>query len=102
MGVLRAHPFFVYFFDVDPSGLKRVCHLAMGQARFMIGKDVFSRGMEATHMYFLISGRLNYSLGDEHGDVLPGEWVSELALWCRWLHCGTLSAASFSELVTLD
>mmetsp|Transcript_49454 Transcript_49454/g.85901 ORF Transcript_49454/g.85901 Transcript_49454/m.85901 type:complete len:288 (+) Transcript_49454:3-866(+) len=38
----------------------------------------------------------------EHHPIEAGKWLSEIALWAEWTHCGPLFATSDSELVSID
>jgi len=63
----------------------------------------------AKKMYFLNSGNLEYIGLDElecprplDPPPLPGEAISEPVLWLEWIHQGTLTALTPTELLLLD
>mmetsp|Transcript_13234 Transcript_13234/g.30162 ORF Transcript_13234/g.30162 Transcript_13234/m.30162 type:complete len:735 (+) Transcript_13234:70-2274(+) len=65
---------------------------------------LFEDGMEATHMYYVISGSLTYSRPQDMRaiDVRPGDWLCEQALWVPWDHCGTAQATSECAVIHID
>jgi hypothetical protein len=100
--------------NVAPMTLEYLCHLALGEQRYLAGQSVFSEGEVATKTFILQTGELNYYFCSRRGDrhlVQPGDWVSEAALWIHdWRYVGglinggscCLRIGGFCELFCLD
>lgn len=103
--ILTVHPFFETFQDMDSRGLYKICHRAASQHRLLSEQELFSRGMRTNRMYFVIVGECRFTLPHfESSDVhlLPGTWCCEVALWIPWIHLGSLTANTITELVSVD
>jgi len=107
--VLLNHPLFSCYVEVNPEGIRKMCHLALSHLMFSQADDVFVRRESPAEprMFFVVNGRLSYWLGEKgEGESLaspvrPGHWMAEAALWTSWIHLGTLQAQSESELLAL-
>jgi len=64
---------------------------------------LFEEGMLATHMYYVVSGKLVYSRPTEQDvDVMPDDWMCEQALWVQWYHLGTAQAEVECPVIYID
>lgn len=102
--VMCRHPFLQEFSEVDQKGFDRLCHQALQEMRISTEHTVFMKKDKAVGMYFVTGGDLDYwkSALQEPVPVSAGDWLSEIALWVQWRHCGTLSAKCASDVVILD
>eukprot|EP00930_Biecheleria_cincta_P043613 TRINITY_DN29934_c0_g2_i1.p1 TRINITY_DN29934_c0_g2~~TRINITY_DN29934_c0_g2_i1.p1 ORF type:complete len:795 (-),score=114.55 TRINITY_DN29934_c0_g2_i1:54-2438(-) len=102
--VLNLHPFFLYYNEVNPAGIRKVCHVAIEMLSLSQGDVLFSE-LEAPpvpRMFFVVAGRFNYLKGDSAIPVQEDQWMSEAGLWTsRWTHCGTAKAITETRLLTL-
>lgn len=75
--------------------------------------NVFSCGQQATSMYFVGRGMLEYVVGEfEDADPSPrqaalellveGQWISEPVLWAPWIHLGDLVSLQMSQLIAVN
>jgi len=105
-----ACPFFTNFNEANQAAMRAICSKATHEVNLIAGQDLFSPGQVAGGMFLVIEGTLEYLLPDEH---LPDEalettavsknhWISESALWLRWLHPGSMVAKSDAALLVLD
>lgn len=85
---------------------EKVCHLAMCESLWIAQQDVFVSGYEATRAFVVTSGRLRYcTVFDNYENhlVQDGDWISEVGLWIKWMHCGQFCAErSSSSLIELN
>lgn len=102
--VLLPHPFFNCCHKYDRGLLSNICRFALSEVTVSIGQELFSHGMEATHMFFITSGELDYFFGScgVTRQVSQGDWICEMVLWVPWEHQGRLVAGKISEVVTLN
>merc|ERR1712032_1550792 len=92
---------------VDERCLASICHLSAEQLSAVADKEVFTFGEEATRMFFVINGTLNYIFGAVKKAKTPvqvrsGAHACEMVLWAQWEHRGRLVATQYSDLVALD
>mmetsp|Transcript_83646 Transcript_83646/g.194482 ORF Transcript_83646/g.194482 Transcript_83646/m.194482 type:complete len:831 (-) Transcript_83646:93-2585(-) len=106
MPILSANPMFQSFVHLDRPLLVQICHIAFSECFYLPQQDVFVDGTLALAVHYVSSGRLLYhSLVHttvHQVKVGPGDWISEMALWVSWYHCGQLGAESSCELLVLD
>jgi len=103
--ILTVHPFFETFQEMDSRGLHKICHRAISQHRLLTEQELFSRGMRTNRMYFVIVGECRFSLPHYYGTditLAAGSWCCEVALWIPWIHLGSLTASTITELVAVD
>jgi len=82
------------------SQMRRVCDTAVVEMRLLEGKELYTKGQRAVGMYFIRSGVLSYHMpGYDQMALNEGAWLSEIAIWCQWIHRGSLMAKRFSELI---
>jgi len=107
-------------FDMlDPCfvpALKEICDNATFEMCIAKGDVAFSHGAAATSMRFVRCGALDYCTssmeasthlvqgrGNTSGiEVGKDKYLSEVALWCAWKHCGMAFATMASQIVRLD
>jgi len=108
--VLMTHPFFENYHDINPGGIRKVCHVAVHGMSVHPG-DVLFRNLEVpTHrrMFFVVSGELDYLETQDDGrsqvmgKLQKGDWFCEGVLWTTWTHVGTLRANTESQLLALE
>eukprot|EP00928_Gymnodinium_smaydae_P038632 TRINITY_DN26606_c0_g1_i1.p1 TRINITY_DN26606_c0_g1~~TRINITY_DN26606_c0_g1_i1.p1 ORF type:complete len:951 (-),score=96.39 TRINITY_DN26606_c0_g1_i1:283-3084(-) len=65
-------------------------------------QPLFAVRETAVAAYHIIRGGIKYAhtnqSADTWTDVSAGEWLSEVALWCKWRHKGVAEAAKISEI----
>lgn len=100
---LTWHPLFKAFQGMADGFVRKLCDVAVSEHRMADGQELFSKGIKASSMYFVRTGTLSYSMGvvDSH-EVGKRCWLSEVALWCSWVHRGTASSKGSSEVLALD
>jgi len=102
--VLYRHPFFAELNEADIRTVDRLCHQALSEIRLSTEHTIFNRGEQASGMYFVTGGDLEYwrSALIEPVSIQKGDWVSEVALWVPWRHLGSLAAKCQSDLMQVD
>jgi len=75
--LLVNHPFFECFDEINPAGIRKVCHTAVKQVTVSLGDVLFSDGEAPTHpaMYFLSGGTMRYK---QEAGQLPLDVVSDI------------------------
>jgi len=103
--VLTVHPFFKSYMDVNPAGIRKICHDAVAQLSFMHGDVIFAEHEipVVPVMFFINSGTLMYiqESGYQIG-VTKENWVAEAVLWTQWAHRGTLRANKECQILALN
>jgi len=105
--VIAKHPFFSTLMQVDMNAVASICHSSASERPLIIAQELFTYGMKASAMYFVMSGMMEYyrakaETGEEQVSVEAGSMICEMALWLQWEHCGRMSAGTHTELVCLD
>lgn len=108
--ILMKHPFFWCFNEVNPAGIRKVCHTAVNWLSLTTGDILFSdlETPTAPTMYFVMMGSMEYKrpIGDlgrlDTTYVVAPQWLCEGALWTSWVHCGTARANTETRLLALD
>lgn len=103
----------------DPRTECDICFQALVEVPFFHAETLFSTGDCCARMLFVSFGELSYTRGkvpegrvdvnaemavtvtEDSQEVLPGQWVSEAALWVRWMNCGELRAENSGSMVSL-
>jgi len=99
------HSFFNNYYDINPGGIRKVCHDSVHLLRMSAGDVLFSDGEVPSpgRMFFITGGSIQYqkikgdSQNGRHGSIL-----CEPVLWLDWTHCGTARARERTELLALD
>lgn len=103
--IMEKHPFFQNYFEVNPVGVRKVCHRALTTTHYFHSDVVFSQDEtpENPKMYFTLSGHLSYSMdGIAVARMMKGTWACEPVLWTSWIHLGSLQAQTESSLLNLE
>lgn len=103
--IISVHPFFFRYQDCCPSGMRHICENAIAAMPLSPGDVFFSCGESPSDpaMYFLTDGTLKYEqLSKPPCLVTHGMWFSEPVLWTLWIHCGTLTTKSHSQVMALN
>jgi len=117
---LITHPLLHHIHETDSDALIQICHKAMSECSLTSAHELFTEHTEATAMYFMIAGSVEYVSGPEisqaflinstktprENAALPESrtqlWFSEAVLWIRWQHLGRLRAISPCEFMALN
>lgn len=102
------HPFFYVCNACFSMQSRKIFSTCLAEKSLSTSQELITSGENATHMYFVIGGILDY-LADERGENEPaialdtGAWLCEAALWVRWQHNGTANTtAQGCELISVD
>jgi len=103
---LEVHPLFKYLSTNAPVPMQRIATKALSRKLLARGESVFQAGEIATHLSFVVRGRLQYyrTFRDrpDHKEIVDADedWITEPAFWAaQWVTLGTLSAISVSEFL---
>jgi len=83
--------------------INMLCYSAVEEERLSSGDVLFHCGELAKKMFFVAEGKLAY-LRETHDMVslYPGQWCSEIILWCPWVHRGDMHARTDCTVLALD
>eukprot|EP00434_Breviolum_minutum_P034145 symbB.v1.2.030211.t1/scaffold3381.1/size58006/6 len=101
------HPFFYVCNACFSMQSRKIYSTCLVERSLSTSQELITSGENATHMYFVIGGILDY-LADERGENEPpialdnGAWLCEASLWVRWQHNGTANTAQGCELICVD
>merc|ERR1711920_544567 len=89
--MLKMHPLFSHWGDIDSGSVLQICHLAMVQRYCAPTHEVFLEGETATEMLFIKAGHLEYFAKRAFKDTQHshGDWFCGAALWVPWRNQGT-------------
>lgn len=113
MGHLETHPFWSAWSRMDLHCLESFCNAAMSPDSVTQGDIIFHEKHPDHQMYIVATGELAYTPGPSAVECLlrleskdlklhKGMWCSELALWVKWRHAGTMHAACTSEVMHIN
>merc|ERR1712232_1290706 len=101
-----AHPLFHSLNNIDHTGLVEICHRSIEEIQIMAGHELFYYGQQATHMYFVSSGSLEFfpsRIGSQPIELSTKQWACEMVMWMSWIHRGTMvSGSAHTELFVLS
>eukprot|EP00928_Gymnodinium_smaydae_P092420 TRINITY_DN7629_c0_g1_i1.p1 TRINITY_DN7629_c0_g1~~TRINITY_DN7629_c0_g1_i1.p1 ORF type:complete len:699 (-),score=87.43 TRINITY_DN7629_c0_g1_i1:194-2290(-) len=109
--LLAVHPLLEHLFEVAPATMRRVCNVVVSRKALAFSDDLFFPGEAALNMYFVASGKLNYSKAtsptdvslEDGEEVKEGDWIAEPVLWtASWAHLGLLRALRECELIKVE
>jgi hypothetical protein len=92
---LKTHPFFALYLEMNPAGMRKLCHTGVSINTLSRGDVIFSTGQtpDPAQMYHVLSGMLSYKQeGKGVSKVSIGTWIAEAVLWVSWRHQGVLRA----------
>merc|ERR1712226_337695 len=126
------HPFFEPYMIHNATSTRRLCSEAVSEAYMYAGDEVFNTGDAAEKVYYVRGGKLRYdcdaqdvsraiggwesaapalarcatkaleSVTKSAPTVTDKQWITEIALWSEWIHCGPLTATECTELVAVS
>jgi len=102
---LIMHPFFAHYADINPTGVRAVCHSSVYFMSYQEGDVLFFECEVSTvpATFFLLEGKFMYTKEDGcHEVVKPGTWVAEQELWTKWQHQGQLVARTDCRVMILN
>jgi len=106
---LQIHPLFKCLQEFSYISLQRLAVNAISWHNLAREDVLFLPKETATHVYFVVEGRLSYSrvdnLGNEFSEQVDRaeDWVAEPVLWTpTWMHLGKLMAEKEAALVLID
>lgn len=107
MPVLSVHKLFLRASSISMRPIEPLCCNAMTEISCESTQDLFLEGQAAHGMYFVVSGDLEYRTPLIVGNrVVAGDgehsWISEVALWGYWIHCGQMFARTTCSVTSLN
>mmetsp|Transcript_115926 Transcript_115926/g.368640 ORF Transcript_115926/g.368640 Transcript_115926/m.368640 type:complete len:722 (-) Transcript_115926:474-2639(-) len=107
---LLIKPMFQYFAMSDELWQASLCSRAIKIDSFSASDSLFQAGAPAEAAYVAVQGQMRYVQVPGSSSVAftteqlvdRDAWVSEAALWCHWLHVGTVECLSPCKVMTLD
>ena len=107
---LIKHSLFRLWHDLSKSFAQDICVSAVEVKHLPADSDLFLAGSAADVAYCQITGSLNYVQDPESSVVKdavvklvdPTVWLSEAALWTKWIHVGTAVAVRHSKLIAVN
>lgn len=103
---LMKHPFFMNYNHLHVAGMREICHQAITPLSLDRGEVLFQAGdvPNRAKMFFITSGILQYKREGSIGivNVNSDGWLSEGALWTRWVHRGVVMALTDARLLALS
>jgi len=103
---LLKHPFFHHLNTHIKALMHRLCRYVIKPQSYAEKETIFSWGDSAKRMYFIKSGRLQYTTvtveGTKKEALEQKDWISEAVLWTDWRHQGDLTAETASDLIAVD
>lgn len=108
--ICMACPFFTHYNECSQAAMRAICFKATHEINNIAGQDLFSPGQVAYGMFFVIEGTLEYYLPDDQlldeppqlHLVTKTNWISEAAVWLRWLHPGSMVPKTDAALLVLE
>jgi len=91
-------PWFSKLNAVEIAAIVDMLHLATA----MPNQVIFNEGDDGDSMYFIVSGEIAVTIGDETKHEQAGEFFGELALLYHEKRSATVVAVTFVELLRLD
>lgn len=109
---LRVHELFDPMSTQCPTTMRRMAWHAIQRTSLAQDDHLFIPGESATHMYILVTGRMEYMKPDEAGDEASShafkvqnseDFIAEPVLWTTaWDHLGALTAITETEVLRID
>merc|ERR1712186_285481 len=93
---LMGHPVFNLVSQINIQILRDVCARATSFQKLSPEDSLFFSEQEATAAYYILHGEMKYTQDPLTSNVdvteitylREGQWLSEFALWCKWVHVG--------------
>jgi len=108
--VLCKHGLFNIWATTAPELLRKMVDKAVTPRFLMIEDDLFIPSVIAEFAYAMLQGEVCYVQDIETAPVetqvvrtvVNGQWLSEMALWVKWIHVGTAQAITQCDLVSIS
>eukprot|EP00445_Apocalathium_hangoei_P064702 CAMPEP_0204109666 /NCGR_PEP_ID=MMETSP0361-20130328/1427_1 /ASSEMBLY_ACC=CAM_ASM_000343 /TAXON_ID=268821 /ORGANISM="Scrippsiella Hangoei, Strain SHTV-5" /LENGTH=547 /DNA_ID=CAMNT_0051059459 /DNA_START=60 /DNA_END=1703 /DNA_ORIENTATION=+ len=107
---LLTSPIFRYFAIIDESWQAGLCSQAIQMDSLSASDTIFEAGCVAEAVYIAVHGQMKYV--QEPGsspveftteDMVDRDaWLCEAALWCQWIHVGTVECLSSCKVMTIN
>lgn len=104
---VKAHPLFLKLSFDHMQTLRRIATTCIHYQNLAHADVLFYPGEMATHMYFLITGLMKYTIvanGRVNSEWVEGneDWIAEPVLWLNtWVHRGTPVATTDAEIACI-
>lgn len=111
---MMTHPLFERARIHSQVTMNQLASVALKQTSLALAETLFTIGIDATHMFIVSTGTLNYlqssdvhllgveESGEDNSKVTKDDFICEASLWVKWVHLGFLRAASDVRLVAID
>lgn len=114
---LEPHPFWSAWGRMDTTSLVIFCNKALRLRSYLPSAIVFEEGQYTNEMNMVVDGELVYTPGQESVESMisssslkkrvdlrlrKGAWCTEVALWVKWDHRGTMHCARTSDILCMD
>jgi len=106
---LSVHPLLEHLSHESNVTMGRLADNAISRKVFALNDTLFIPGEDATHMSFVRTGKLEYTMvdcnGTPHNEWVDNteDWIAEPVLWLSsWAHVGRLTATMECELLHVD
>eukprot|EP00929_Paragymnodinium_shiwhaense_P004414 TRINITY_DN10532_c0_g1_i3.p1 TRINITY_DN10532_c0_g1~~TRINITY_DN10532_c0_g1_i3.p1 ORF type:complete len:779 (-),score=148.37 TRINITY_DN10532_c0_g1_i3:109-2445(-) len=103
--IVKVHPLCFHYVEFCESFFLEICAEALTEKSLSTSQELFNAGAQASTMYFIIDGFLEYFHGKsdvETAVVKKEQWCCEAVLWVEWLHQGRIAAVCHCEFAELD
>lgn len=102
--VLMWHPFFPNYNEVNPGGIRQVCHSAISMLSLHTRDLLFHAGEVPSQprMFFVVHGGIMYMKDKNIMRADRGMWMCEQVLWTNWTHAGTARTTSETTLLAVS
>eukprot|EP00929_Paragymnodinium_shiwhaense_P004413 TRINITY_DN10532_c0_g1_i2.p1 TRINITY_DN10532_c0_g1~~TRINITY_DN10532_c0_g1_i2.p1 ORF type:complete len:851 (-),score=145.04 TRINITY_DN10532_c0_g1_i2:46-2598(-) len=103
--ITKVHPLFYHYVEFCEGFFLELCNEALAEKSLSTSQELFHAGEQASKMYFMIDGFLEYFHGKsdvETAVVKNHQWFSEAVLWVDWLRKGRIAAVCHCEFAELD
>eukprot|EP00931_Biecheleriopsis_adriatica_P113692 TRINITY_DN8885_c0_g1_i1.p1 TRINITY_DN8885_c0_g1~~TRINITY_DN8885_c0_g1_i1.p1 ORF type:complete len:964 (-),score=128.94 TRINITY_DN8885_c0_g1_i1:65-2911(-) len=101
---LMRHPLFLQAFGQDSTKVKELLRLnAIERVILSSGDELFCVDSPAEYVYLVLDGTLQYTNEEQEPlcHVELGTWMCEAALWLQWVHVGTMTATTPTEILKM-
>jgi len=107
---VTGHPLFFMWSIMDGQSMHRFCDKAVAMLSLMPEDQLFFPGDDGKGAYCVAKGTLTYTQHPETSFVAvvaeeivsAGDWFCEAALWCQWIHVGTMEATTQCQVVSVN
>jgi len=106
--VLMMHPLFSNGRQLSDVTVHSLVETALSRKSYACKDVLFREQNWATHMYFVVSGDIEYTRPASNGlddmtlSLGSNDWLCEHALWVQWMARGTAIATNDCEIILVD